>query len=134
MSGLQFHPSEGQVLICKYPREMSPPEMVSVHPVVVVGPRRRTSNLVTLVALSSKKPNIIEPWHIEVPEGFYPGARGPMWFKCDMINTFAIDRLDRICYKPDGKTRTYAAPTVDTATLKAILRGVAAAVGIRLAP
>jgi len=41
---LQFSPAPGAIVICDYSTGFRPPEMVKVRPVVVISPRRRTSN------------------------------------------------------------------------------------------
>jgi mRNA interferase MazF len=54
---LTFHPDAGTIVICDYSTGFQPPEMVKVRPVVVVSPRRRGSQLVTVVPISRGKPN-----------------------------------------------------------------------------
>jgi uncharacterized protein YifN (PemK superfamily) len=80
--------------------------MVKVRPVVVISPRRRSSQLVTVVPMSSLPPSPIEPWHYPLPAGAYPPARGQVWVKADMIATVALARLDRVKVKEPGGSRS----------------------------
>jgi uncharacterized protein YifN (PemK superfamily) len=70
--------------------------MVKVRPVVVISPRRRSSQLVTVVPISSTPPVPAEPWHYLLPPGTYSPARGLVWVKCDMVATVGLKRLDRV--------------------------------------
>jgi uncharacterized protein YifN (PemK superfamily) len=124
---LTFHPVRGAILICHYGHasEFQPPEMMKSRPIVVVSPRHRSSQLVTVVPLSSAAPTQIEPWHHHVSVGAYPPARGPIWAKCDMVATVALARLDRV--KHAGKFQSLLMPPAD---LLGILAGIKAALGI----
>ncbi len=117
---LTFHPGAGAIVICDYSTGFQPPEMVKVRPVVVISPRRRVGQLVTVVPLSSVAPNPIEPWHYRLPEGTYPPARGPIWVKADMIATVALARLDRVKVKEARGSRTYQIFRLGAADMLAI--------------
>jgi mRNA interferase MazF len=127
---LTFHPGPGAMVICDFSTGFRPPEMVKVRPVVVISPQRRTSQLVTVVPLSSTAPVPIEPWHYRLPPGAYPPARGPIWAKCDMVATVALDRLDRVRVKAGG-VRTHQTFQLSATDLAAVLAGVRAALGLR---
>ena len=103
--------------------------MVKLRPVVVISPRRRRAQLVTVVPLSSTSPVPLEPWHFQLPTGAYPPARGPMWAKCDMLATVALDRLDRVKVRDVAGRRTYEAFHLDAAALEAVRAAVKAALG-----
>lgn len=103
--------------------------MVKVRPVVVISPRRRSGQLVTVVPLSSTAPVPVDPWHYNLPPGAYPPARGPIWAKCDMVTTVALERLDRVKTSVDGR-RVYRTFQLADADLAAILAGVRAALGL----
>jgi uncharacterized protein YifN (PemK superfamily) len=126
---LTFHPGPGAVVICDFSTGFRPPEMVKVRPVVVISPRRRTTQLATVVPLSSTAPIPVEPWHYRLPPNVYPPARGPIWAKCDMVATVSLDRLDRVRVKSGG-TRTYQTFQLGDADLAAILTAVKAALGL----
>lgn len=127
---LTFHPGPGTIVICDFSSGFRAPEMVKVRPVVVISPRRRRGQLVTVVPLSSVAPEPIEPWHYRLPPGLYPPARGPIWAKCDMIATVAVDRLDRVKVKDLTGRRVYQVFHLDEVELAAILGGVRAALGL----
>lgn len=126
---LTFHPDRGTIVICDYSTGFRPPEMVKVRPVVVISPRRRTSQLATVVPLSSSRPSPAEPWHYELPPGAYPPARGPMWAKCDMLATVALVRLDRVKVGGHGGP-TYQTFQLDPRALAAIVIAVKTALGL----
>ena len=124
---LTFHPSPGAILIGDYGHGAphQPPEMMKVRPVVVISPRRRTSQIVTVIPLSSAAPEPLQPWHHHLSTGAYPPARGPMWAKCDMVAAVSLGRLDRV--KHGGAFQAYQMPAAD---LAGILAGVRAALGL----
>jgi mRNA interferase MazF len=126
---LTFHPGPGTIVICDFSTGFRPPEMVKVRPVVVISPRRRTIQLVTVVPLSSTAPVPPEPWHYRLLPGAYPPARGPIWAKCDMVQTVGLARLDRVRAKIQGQS-VYQAFQLGGAELAAILAGVRAALGL----
>lgn len=127
---LTFHPSRGAIVICDFSTGFRPPEMVKVRPVVVISPRRRSTQLATVVPISSVSPSPIEPWHYQLPTEAYPPARGPMWVKADMLATVALTRLDRVKVKDLGGMRTYQVYHLDVAALAAIDAAVKAALGL----
>ena len=126
---LTFHPGPGAIVICDFSTGFQPPEMVKVRPVVVISPRRRSVQLVTVVPLSSVAPVPVEPWHYPLPAGAYPPARGVIWAKCDMVATVGLARLDRVKAKIQGR-RVYQTFQISDAALAAILAGVRAALGL----
>lgn len=126
---LAFHPGPGAIVICNFETGFRAPEMVKTRPVVVISPRRRGGQLVTVVPLSSTEPQRAEPWHHRLSPGAYPPARGPMWAKCDMLATVALHRLDRVKVKRAG-VRTYQAYQLPAGDLVAILACVRAALGV----
>ena len=126
---LRFHPDSGTILICDF-RDGVPPEMVKARPVLVISPRSRGQGLVTVVPMSETAPLHPQPWHVPVPAGVYPIARGPMWFKCDMLYTVGLARLDRVRAGRAGTNRQYLAPVVGQELLALVRRGVASALGL----
>lgn len=127
---IAFHPHPGTILICDFSTGFQPPEMVKVRPVVVLSPRRRTSDLLTVVPLSSTAPAPRLPWHLELPSGAYPPAHGPMWAKCDVVVTVALRRLDRVRTKGPQGQRIYSSPALAPATFAALQACVKAALGL----
>lgn len=118
---LLFHPDPGAIVICDFSRGFQPPEMVKKRPVLVVSPRRRRVELPTVVPLSTAEPRPILPHHIELQtEDYPPGAGRRMWAKCDMIQTVALARCDRVMMRgPDGQRR-YQVFQASPATLAAV--------------
>lgn len=131
---LMFHPHPGMVLICDFNTGFKAPEMIKRRPVVVISPRpRRSSQLCTIVPLSTTAPNPVEPFHHRMDPKSLPGklARRETWAKCDMLATVSLERLDRVFVRkdPDGK-RIYVAEKVIEEDLVAIRRAVMTALGL----
>jgi uncharacterized protein YifN (PemK superfamily) len=93
---IQFHPQPGTILICDF-QGMQEPEMVKRRPVVVISPRlRNRGNLVSVVPLSSTRPDDSYPYHHQLR--FEPPLPAPYddptcWVKGDMVYTVAFYRL-----------------------------------------
>ena len=73
----------------------------SGRPVVVLSPAMKgRPNLVTVVALSTKQPNPVMPYHLELPRASLPQLgrfqEQSSWIKGDMIYTVGFHRLDLI--------------------------------------
>ncbi len=108
---LTFHPKAGQILLCDFSEGFKEPEMVKKsRPVVVLTPPiRGREKLVTIIALSTKKPDVILPFHYQVPKNSMPQIgrfqQNDTWLKGDMIYTMGFHRLDLIRLgKPNPKT------------------------------
>ena len=126
---LTYHPGPGAIVICDFSTGFRAPEMVKVRPVVVISPRRRRAQLVTVIPLSSAPPVPAEPWHFPIPPGMYPPARGPMWAKCDMVVTVALDRLDRVLTHDARGQRVYQVFQLAAGDMTGLHRAVLAALG-----
>lgn len=102
--GLTFHPEPGLILLCDFSTGFKEPEMVkSGRPVIVVSPRLRgREGLVTVVALSTAKPDPVMPFHFLLPQaslpqlGEYQGPGKETWVKGDMIYAVGFHRLELI--------------------------------------
>ena len=127
---LTYHPAAGAIVICDFSVGFRPPEIVKKRPVVVISPRRRQSQLFTVIPLSSTAPITLMPWHYPIKPGAYPPARGPMWAKADIIMTVALDRLDRVMMRDEKGKRTYLNLTLNGADLADLHRAVVAALAI----
>lgn len=71
------------------------------RPVVVLTPAMQgRENLVTVVALSTQKPNPVMSYHLEIPKKCMPMLgrfqQGSSWLKGDMIYAVGFHRLDLI--------------------------------------
>lgn len=97
---------------------------------VVISPKRRNVDLVTVVPLSSTPPTLIQPWHHQLSPGAYPPARGPVWVKADVVATVALARLDRVKVKTPGGTRSYQTFQLQLFDMAAIYTAVKAALGL----
>lgn len=110
---LTYHPRPGEIFICDYPKDLSPPEMVKNRPVVVVSPRfRHRNNLVTVVPLSATPPAHPMPYHFELTLPSLlpaPWNTNPCWAICDhpMAVSFARLNLIRIGKDQYGKRKYY---------------------------
>ncbi|MGV6860084.1 MAG: type II toxin-antitoxin system PemK/MazF family toxin [bacterium] len=99
---IEFHPRPGQILLCDFSQGFVEPEMVKSHrPVVVLsGPVVGRGKLVTVLALSTKEPEKIMPYHYKIPRNSMPQLgrfqERETWVKGDMIYTVGFHRLDLI--------------------------------------
>lgn len=132
---LTFHPNVGHVLICDYPKDLRPPEMVKRRPVIVVSPKlKHRNNLVTVVPLSTTEPNAIMPYHYQVtfdPPLPEPWDCGVCWAICDHPMTVSFKRLDLIRLKKDqyGKRR-YLKHCLDETDVKGIQNALLSIFGL----
>jgi len=69
-----FHPRPGQILLCDFSHGFQEPEMVkSNRPVVILtSPIVGRENLVTILALSTKAPTKVMPYHYQIPSNSMP--------------------------------------------------------------
>jgi len=99
---IKFHPLAGQILLCDFSQGFKKPEMVKNHrPVVVLTPPiDGRFNLVTVLALSTREPTPIMPYHYKLPKASMPQLgrfqESDTWVKGDMIYTVGFHRLDLI--------------------------------------
>lgn len=131
---ITFHPGPGVVLMCDFNTGFKPPEMIKLRPVVIISPRRRTSELCTVIPLSTTVPDPVQPYHHRMDPRSLPGslAREETWAKGDMVITIARWRLDRVKIGKDGNgRRLYTTHSVIPQDLEAIRRCVMEGLGIR---
>lgn len=122
---INYHPKRGQVLMCDFSEGFKPPEMVKNRPVIVFTPEfKGRSGLVTVVPLSTKRPQQIMPYHYQMPPkslpmtAFFYGKES--WVKGDLIYTVGLQRLSLIgLNKKDGK-RNYYMETLDVEVMQAV--------------
>jgi mRNA interferase MazF len=129
---ITFHPKPGTVLMCDFNTGFRAPEMVKKRPVVVISKSRQ--QLVTVVPLSTTKPYPLEACHHELKDASLPAClrSGRHWAKCDMVNTVAFWRLDRVRagkHPVTGK-RIYVSHIVCPEDLAAIRKAVAHVLGL----
>ena len=128
VQGLQFQPYPGQLLVCNFGIGFQRPEIVKTRPVIVVSPQPRfNSGLCTVVPISSKPPNQIEPYHYSMDPTLIPGEKYPeAWIKGDLVQTVGLHRLDRF----KVGFRNYQAPILPEAVLTEARRCVLHATGM----
>lgn len=99
---ITFYPKVGQILLCDFSQGFKEPEMVkSGRPVIVLSiAPSRISELVTIVPLSTVKPDKIMPYHYQLPRNCMPQLgrfqRSDSWVKGDLIYTVGFHRLELI--------------------------------------
>jgi mRNA interferase MazF len=129
--GIQYHPRVGEALYCVY--DGIEPEMVKKRLVVVVSPKAaQRHRLVTVVPISTTPPEVEKPWHVKLSRDPIPESKTEVWVKCDMINVVCFDRLWGRYSRWGGKRR-YSNMFVSQDDLRAIRKGMAAALGLTLA-
>lgn len=95
---LSYHPKKGQLLLCDFSAGFKEPEMTKrSRPVIVLSSQH---NLVTVVACSTVKPDIVAPHHYLLPRQSMPKTDHffgkDTWVKGDMIYTVGFHRLELI--------------------------------------
>ncbi|ANH13925.1 TPA: type II toxin-antitoxin system PemK/MazF family toxin [Legionella pneumophila] len=99
---ITIHPKVGQILLCNFSEGFKEPEMVKdKRPVIVISSALQGRNkLVTVVPISSVKPDPIMPYHYVLPTASLPMLgnfqEAESWVKGDMLYTVAFHRLDLI--------------------------------------
>lgn len=92
------HPKVGQILMCDFSEGFREPEAVKTRPVVVLA--TRPGGLVTVVALSTVKPDPVEAIHLCLPRASMPQLgrfqEKDSWVKGDLVYAVGCDRLDLI--------------------------------------
>lgn len=105
---LTIYPKIGQIIMCDFSVGFKPPEIVKERPVIIIG--TRPGGLVTVVALSTVKPDPVETCNLLLPKACMPQLgffqEKESWLKGDMIYSVGFHRLDLIKLGkrgPDGK-------------------------------
>jgi uncharacterized protein YifN (PemK superfamily) len=98
---INYYPNVGQILMCDFSKGFEEPEMVKRRPVLIVAPPiRGRGKLVTVVCLSTTKPNPIQNYHCRLPIASLPQLgnfqQNDTWVKADMIYTLGFNRLEAI--------------------------------------
>jgi uncharacterized protein YifN (PemK superfamily) len=123
---LKFQPKPRTVVICDFAGYVAP-EMVKTRPVVIIARHKNNRKLVTIVPLSTTKPNHIADHHHELSINPLPDKpHTSCWAKCDMVATVSLERLDR--YQV-GRNQ-FVTPEISAADFYAIRAGVASALNL----
>lgn len=96
-----FHPPRGLILMCDFTTGFREPEMVKRRPVIVISPELPgRTGLVTVVPLSTKRPDPVRDFHLLLNKRALPQLthfqERESWAKCDMIYTVSLQRLNLI--------------------------------------
>lgn len=123
---LKFQPKARTVVMCDFRTGFVPPEMVKNRPVVVIASHKRNSKLVTVVPLSTTRPEKMDDHHHEMRTPPLPDQpHTACWAKCDMVYTVSTNRLDR--YRVGNK---YFSLKIDETDFAAIRMAVAAGLNL----
>lgn len=132
---IREHPALGTVVMCDFGAGFTEPEMVKRRPVVVLSLKIAARPfLCTVVALSTKRPEPVMPYHCQVdlrPRLPPPFISDGVWVKGDMINTVGFHRLDLIRLGKDRRgKRMYLYQPLTADTVKKIRACVLRAMGL----
>jgi mRNA interferase MazF len=126
---ITFTPDLGQVLMCDF---SSPafirPEMEKIRHCIVISPRyRRHTGTCVVVPVSTSKPDRIEPYHYQIPNGVYRCFHDEqeLWVKGDMLTHASFARLDRP-YQDGRRARV----VLNLGHLQGTQKAVLAAIGL----
>lgn len=131
---LRFQPQFGQVLICDFPKEFAPPEMIKRRPVVCVSPKvRNRFGIATVIPLSTTAPARKSAFNVEVTlsqpiSPAYPDLT--CWAKCDMVYTLSWSRLNPPKVGACNGSHQYNFIVLPPGTMCEILTGVLVGMGV----
>ena len=125
LMALMHPPRVGSVLWCDF-RGYIAPEMVKRRPVVVVARHKENMQLVSVVPLSTTRPDRMQAYHHHFAENPMPGAVGGCWAKCDMVATVSLQRLDLV-RRPARRGHEVLRLHVSTDVVNALKKGIVAA-------
>jgi mRNA interferase MazF len=132
---LQYHPGQGNVVICDFNVGFTEPEMVKRRPAIIMCPSMESRpGLCTVVALSTTPPTYPMPYHSEITLPFFlppPYDAKSHWVKADMINTVGFHRLNMFSLGKDitGKRR-YLQTYIGDELFKEVQRCMLRAIGL----
>lgn len=91
---INFPPARGTLLVCDFHSSVHP-EICKRRPVVVVSGANKRHGLVTVVPLSTTRPNPVEGWHclIETQLPHPYGNSRHAYAKCDLVMSVSYQRL-----------------------------------------
>jgi uncharacterized protein YifN (PemK superfamily) len=129
---IPFQPKPRSIVYCDF-RGYEAPEMIKRRPVIVLANHKTNSRLVTVVPLSTTRPESIEAHHYCLRQNPLPNLGiTEVWAKCDMIAVVSTSRLDLVRTgrrQPDGK-REYLQIRIGQEQFDEIRRAVAHALGL----
>lgn len=119
---LNFQPKPGSVVYCDY-KGFIEPEMVKKRPVIVISKHKHNKKLISIVPISTTKPDPMLDYHIQMDPLFCSIylENKKSWIKCDMINVVCLERLHLV---RDSKTGIRSSPEINTELLLLIKEAV----------
>lgn len=132
--GLMYQPRLWTVVQCDFVG-MVVPEMVKKRDVVVIARNKHNSRLVTVIPLSTTPPERAEDYHHALERNPRPDGNpgGVVWAKCDMIYTVSLARLELYYTRTRRGGRQTVSPLLSPPDQAAVMRGVCAALCVRMA-
>ena len=135
--GLKFLPRHRAVVTCDYTGFVQP-EMVKIRSVVVLAKSRTSDRLLTVVPLSTTRPEKLLACHHRLNRNPHPDE-SPMlevWAKCDMVYTVSLARVNfyRTRSRRGGRAVYHSTLSVSPDDYLAIQRGVRYALGLEDLP
>jgi uncharacterized protein YifN (PemK superfamily) len=121
--------------MCDFGAGFKEPEMTKRRPVVIISPKvAGRPYLCTVVALSTKAPHPVMPYHCQIdlrPRLPEPWQSDGVWVKGDMVNAVGFHRLDLIRLGKDrnGK-RVYLYDPLSAETIREIRACMLRAIGL----
>ncbi|WP_181699342.1 type II toxin-antitoxin system PemK/MazF family toxin [Chthonobacter albigriseus] len=118
------HPEPGTIVRVDLNEGFRAPEMTKRRPSVVLSPSQPgRSGLCTIVPLSTTRPRILLPHHLEIelePPLPHPYSERVMWLKGDIVLTVAFHRLRLLFDRWEGGQRVYDVRVLDPDVLAKI--------------
>jgi uncharacterized protein YifN (PemK superfamily) len=136
-AGLKFLPRHRAVVTCDYTGFVQP-EMVKVRSVVVLARNRSSDRLLTVVPLSTTRPEKLLACHHRLSSNPHPDENPKLevWAKCDMVYTVSLARINfyRTRSRRGGRAVYHSTLSVAPHDYLAIQRGVRYALGLENLP
>lgn len=131
---VQQHPVPGTIVRVDLGEGFRKPEMGKRRPAIVLSPPTPGRNqLCTIVPLSTSRPRIVLPHHMEIeldPPLPHPYVAPKMWVKGDIVLTVAFHRLRLLFKEWEGGQRVYDVRIIDDATMDRVRACVRAGIGV----
>lgn len=100
-----YQPKIRTILMCDFKGYIIP-EINKVRPVIIISVNSDNKKLVTVIPLSTTKPNIPTNYHYEFNSPL--DNKKKCWAKCDLIYSISIDRLRRCTIKDENGFSKYS--------------------------
>jgi uncharacterized protein YifN (PemK superfamily) len=135
--GLKFQPRHRAVVTCDYTGFVQP-EMMKVRSAVVLAKSRTSNRLLTVVPLSTTRPERVLLCHHRLSSNPHPDENPKLevWAKCDMVYTVSLARINfyKSRSRRGGHALYHSTLCVSPVDYLAIQRGVRYALGLEDLP